>query len=187
MKESKSQVQYLEKEDILALLQIYWSELSQRRTIQQNFATIYIALLSATMGASVAGASLVTTFPKNLFIAIGPLLTFLIAHFARDTVRRQDAHVREVIALIAKAENSLGLFGKVRVKGIAYEAELWPDDESFIIPRWVNARMQSGQSSEDFIKKGPGNTVRNLSRSFLVIQIMSGILLIGIIALPFVR
>jgi len=187
MEEKKSQVQYLEKGDVLTLLQIYWSELSQRRTIQQNFATIYIALLSVIVGASVAGASLVSTFPRNLFIAIGPILSFLIAHFARDTVRRQDAHVREVIALIAKAENSLGLFGKVEVKGITYKAELWPADESFIIPRWVDARTQSGKSSEDFIKKGPGGTVRNLSRAFLIIQIISGILLVGIIVLPFTQ
>jgi hypothetical protein len=185
MEKKKSQVQYFEKEDMLTLLQIYWSELSQRRAIQQNFATIYITLLSAILAASVAGASLLLTFPKNLFIAIGPILSFLIAHSARDTVRRQDAHVREVIALIAKAENCLGLLGEIEVKGIAYRAELWPADESFVIPRWVGSRMQSGKSSEDFIKKGPGGTVRNLSRTFLAMQIVSVILLVGVIALPF--
>lgn len=186
MEKKKSQVQFFEKEEMLTLLQIYWSELSQRRAIQQNFATIYITLLSAIVGASVAGASLVPTFPKNLFIAIGPILSLLIAHFARDTMQRQDAHVREVIALIAKAENCLGLFGTVEVKGVVHKSELWTADESFMIPRWVGSRMQSGASSEDFIKKGPGATVRNLSRAFLVIQVVSVILLVGIIVLPFV-
>ena len=186
MEKKKSQVQYLEKEDMLTLLQIYWSELSQRRTIQQNFATIYITLLSAIVGASVAGASLFPTFPKNLFIAIGPILSLLIAHFARDTVQRQDAHVREVIALIAKAENCLGLFGEIEVKEVAHRADLWPADESFVIPRWVDSRMQSGESSEDFVKKRPGGTIRNLSRAFLVMQIVSVILLVGIIVLPFI-
>lgn len=186
MEKKQSQVQYLEKEDMLTLLQIYWSELSQRRAIQQNFTTIYITLLSAIVGASVAGASLLPAFPKNLFIAIGPILSFLIAHFARDTVKRQDSHVREVIALISKAENHLGLFGKVEVKGIAHRTDLWPADEAFVIPRWVSSRIQSGGSSEDFIKKKPGGTVRNLSRVFLVIQIVSVILLVGIIIMPFI-
>lgn len=186
MNEKQSQVQYIEKGDMLTLLQIYWSELSQRRTIQQNFTTIYITLLSAIVGASVAGASLLPVFPKNLFIAIGPILSLLIAHFARDTMRRQDSHVREVIALIAKAENHLGLFGKIEVKGIVNRTDLWPADESFVIPRWVNHRIQSGGSSEDFIIAKPGGTVRNLSRAFLVIQVVSVILLVGIIILPFI-
>ncbi len=184
--EKEPWIQHLEKSDMLALLQIYWSELSQRRSIQQNYATIYVTLLSTIVGASVAGASLVTTFPQNLFITIGPILSFFIAHYAKDTILRQDSHVREVIALIAKIENYLGLYGKIAVRGDGEKAELWPGDKSFIIPRWVDARTQSGQFSEDFIRKKPGGTARNLYRTFLIIQILSLILLIYIILVPLI-
>lgn len=186
MKRKQTRVQYMEKEDMLTLLQIYWSELSQRRTREQNFTTIYITLLTAILGASVAGANIFTEFPINLFVAIGPILGILIAHYARDTVKRQDSHVREMIAMISKAENHLGLFGTVKVKGITPRDDLWPADSSFVNPRWVNSRVQSGESSEDFIRQTMGGSARNLSRVFVLLEIVSVILLVGIVILPFI-
>jgi hypothetical protein len=179
-------IQYLEKDEMLSLLEIYRSELPQRRETAQNYTAIYVSLLSVIVGATVAGASLVTTFPQNLFMTAGPVLGFCVAHYVKDTVQRQDAHIREVIAMIAKAENCLGLDNKVEVRGVGQKAELWPRDASFVIDRWVEARMESGESSEDFIAKEGTGTFRNLRRVFTLIQVISVLLLAGILVVPFI-
>ena len=179
-------VEYLEKDEMLSLLAIYRSELPQRREVAQNYAAIYVSLLSVILGATVAGASLVTSFPQNLFIITGPVLGFCVAHCVKDTLRRQDAHIREVIAMIAKAENCLGLYNKVEVRGVGRKAELWPRDASFVIDRWVETRMESGESSEDFITREGTGTFRILRRVFTLIQVIAILLLAGILIAPLV-
>lgn len=186
MSSEETRVQYLDKEEMLTLLDIYRSMLPQRRAVAQSYTAIYISLLSILVGASVAGASLVTTFPQNLFIIAGPILTFFIAHFVKDTVRRQDAHIREVIAMAAKAENCLGLYSQVAVRGIENTANLWPKDRSFVIDRWIRAQIQAGDSSEDFISQKGGGTFRNLRNVFTIIQVVSTLLFIAILVVPFI-
>jgi hypothetical protein len=186
MPEDTQDIRYLETEEMLHLLEMYRSELPQRRQTAQNYTALYISLLSVIIGGSVAGASLVTQFPRNLFVAVGPILALFICHYTRDTVRRQDAHIREVIAMIAKAEDALGLHGKVKVRGVDRSPELWPDDDAFVIDRWVKSRMKSGASSENFIAQEGTGTFKNLRRVFTAIEVISVLLFVGILLAPFI-
>ena len=186
MTEERAHIQYLDRDEMLFLLNMYRSELPQRRENAQNYAAVYVSLLSVILGATLAATHLVTTFPQNLLITVGPILAFYISHCVKETVRRQDAHIREVIAMIAKAENCLGLHNKVEVKGVEHRAELWPKDESFVIDRWRNSRTESGESSEDFITKKGTGTFRDLCRVFSLMQITSILLLTGILLIPFI-
>ena len=143
----------IEKQDLLNLLGFYYQILPPRWQSLQTYINIYITLLSAILGVVIAGLDKFKTYPINFILEIGPMLILILSSYAKKIIKRQNEHIKEAIAMVAKIEYELGLYEKVSLIDGYNKTQLWPNDESFILPRWVKLRIESGKNSEDFVKR----------------------------------
>jgi hypothetical protein len=169
----------LNKQDMITLFGYYISLLPSRWERAQNYFNFYVTLNVSIIGATIAGLTVFNHYPKNLVLIIGPILTFVVCIFAKKTIKRQDIHVRELVAMISKFGFELGLYEKLNLHNPKNGKYLWSNDESFILPRWVNERMSAGERSEDFINDFKIGSRKFSYHLFTVFQIFS--LLLGLI------
>ena len=178
------ETQKLTKNDLMDLLGFYFQILPPRWQGLQTYISMYITLLTAILGITIFGFNTFKTYPMNFILELGPILILFISRYAKQTIKRQNEHIKEAIAMIAKIEYELGLYEKISLGKNQSRIDLWPEDHSFILPRWVKFRTESGKSSEEFIQKFPKSSAKYAFNIFTVFQFFSILLIVVICFFP---
>jgi len=172
----------LSRAEAIELLGYYLGILPPRWQNLQSFVGVFVTVDLTVLGATFIGLARFSTWPKNVLILLAPIAAIVVGHFAKETLRRQDRHIRELIVVIAHLEEYIGLH-----KPIPHSKELfWPLDHSFLPQRWISARRKHS-SSDDFITDPlPGGTVKASMRMFSWLQILAVAVGIAVILLPLI-
>ena len=148
------------------------------------FVSLFVTVNLGVLAATVAGIQAFATWPRNLIILAGPISSALIAGIAKRTVRRQDVHVRELVIVIARLEQYVGLDVLSPRRRGTEATSWWPDDEAFLPPPWIRYRSQDSSSQGFLDVKRLGSTSRNSVAMFTIVQVMSAWLAIGVVVSP---
>ncbi|MEL6931170.1 MAG: hypothetical protein AAFO95_21495, partial [Cyanobacteria bacterium J06600_6] len=117
----------LDKEDLIALLSSYMQILPPRWESFQSYVNIYVTLILGLFTVVIAGVKDFNTFPFNLLLLIGCYLIWILSKYAKETIKRQNSHIKELIVVIAKLEYQLGLYNKLEKRNDLAENEPWSD------------------------------------------------------------
>ncbi len=70
----------------------------------------------------------------------------MLSHYAKVIIKKQNAHIKELVVLTAKLEYQLSLYNTSQEKTDLLVNKPWSEDESFLPPKWVNARLKGGKN-----------------------------------------
>jgi hypothetical protein len=172
----------LSRSEAIELLGYYLEILPPRWQNLQSFVGVFVTVDLTVLGATFLALARFSTWPKNVFILLAPIAAIVVAHFGKETLRRQDRHIRELIVLIAHLEEYIGLHHSYR----SGEGLFWPQDKALLPQRWIDARIRHA-CSEDFIADpAPGGTVKASMRMFSWLQFLALSVGIAVIILPIV-
>ena len=174
----------LSRAEAIQLLGHYLQLAQPRWATLQSFVSLFVTVNLGVLAATVAGIQAFATWPRNLIILAGPISSALIAGIAKRTVRRQDVHVRELVIVIARLEQYVGLDVLSPRRRGTEATSWWPDDEAFLPPPWIRYRSQDSSSQGFLDVKRLGSTSRNSVAMFTIVQVMSAWLAIGVVVSP---
>ena len=146
----------------------------------QSFINVYITVDLTVLGAAIIGFNEFSSFPKNLVLLVAPVSAIVIARLAKETITRQERHVRESIVVTAHLEQIIGL---PDTKPLG--SSMWPDDTSIIPKRWMDSRLKHETSDEFINDPAHGGTANAAIQTFSWLQIVALIVAAAAIALPF--
>lgn len=139
----------------------------------QAFVAVFITVDLTVLGASAAAFEKFTKWSQIPLLLVGPITAFVFAVLAKQTIRKQEAHIREIVMICARLEEFLDLHRLPPVPGKPGQpAVFWPGDVSFFPDVWMQSRTKHATSTE-FIQSGLGGTSTAASRMFLWIQLVS--------------
>jgi len=164
----------ISREELFSLLSMFMEGFPGRWERCNTFISIYTTIILSIFGATVVG---ITSFTGHhlLYLLISPALNISIIIYAKKTIKKQGKEIKEYIAMIAKIQFQLGLYENFNEHIPLNGKYLWIDDDSFILPRWVRGRMDSGKTSEEFIRKfGIGGLRHSLHmfNIFIIINVL---------------
>jgi hypothetical protein len=136
----------LTKADLIALLNSYLQLLPPRYQGLQSHISIHVTLVSGIFAVAVAGVKDFKVFPVNIFLLTGPTLIMMLSHYAKVIIKKQNAHIKELVVLTAKLEYQLSLYNTSQEKTDLLVNKPWSEDENFLPPKWVNARLKGGKN-----------------------------------------
>ena len=146
----------------------------------QSFVNVYITVDLTVLGATLIGFSGFSSWPKNLVLLVAPVSAIVIARLAKETLTKQERHIRENIAMVAHLEQVIGLHG---IKPPV--SSMWPDDTSIVPKRWTDSRLKHKTSDEFINDPVHGGTVNAAMQTFSWLQIVALIVAAAVITLPF--
>lgn len=175
---------HITREELFSLLNMFMSGLPTRWTKYQNFVTIYTTIILSIIGSTLFG---INNFQSKSIpiLLIGPILIIFISYFAKNTIIKQSEDIKEYIAMIAKIMFELGLHEKINLHNPSDGKKLWEGDSSFILPRWAEGRINSGNTSEEYISKFGISSVVQTLHIFNLFIFIGVIILISILYLTF--
>jgi len=174
----------ISREELFSLLNMFMNGLPPRWSKYQNFVTIYITIILSIIGSTLVGINNIKR-EIILILLISPFLIIFISVFAKQTIKKQSKDIKEYIAMIGKISFELGLYEDIKIHKPSDGKRLWPEDKSFILPRWVEGRMNSGKSSDDFISKFGISSLKHSFYIFNIFIVVGIYLLIYILYLAF--
>jgi hypothetical protein len=110
----------------------------------------------------------------------------MLSHYAKVIIRKQNAHIKELVVLTAKLEYQLGLYDNSQERADLIADKPWAEDDSFLPPKWVNSRLKSGKKSSEFIEEFQPNSSSTYYSVFSIFQGIALILALLIVIFPFV-
>ncbi|MDT8429563.1 MAG: hypothetical protein RQ757_12455 [Pseudomonadales bacterium] len=159
-----------EQSDRIALLKLHVEEEHHFLVEHQKRVSFYTSIVTAILGATVAGTINVEDTTHFLLLQIGPLLVFGVSRIAKDGTYRLYQRFLESITIRAKIEQELGL---TTPEASDIPNRYW-EGESIVPPRHVLSRRASSSSSA-FIKQhgnlGYHASTRRLLTTFQLIAI----------------
>jgi hypothetical protein len=171
----------LSRSEAIQLLGYFLSMAPPRWQNLQSFVNVYITVDLTVLGATLVGLDKFSTWPKNLVLLVAPASAIVIAYLAKETLRRQERHIRELIVTTAHLEQLIGLHDAMPAA-----SSLWPGDTHILPQRWLDSRLKH-ETSDAFINDpAPGGTVKASMRMFSWLQIVAVIVGASIVALPFI-
>jgi hypothetical protein len=176
----------LTKADLIALLNAYLQLLPPRYQSLQSHISIYVTLVSGIFAVTVAGVKDFKAFPVNIFLLTGPILIVMLSHYAKVIIRKQNAHIKELVVLTAKLEYQLGLYDNSQERVDLIADKPWSEDNSLLPPKWVNSRLKSGKKSIEFIEEFQPSSSTTYYSVFSIFQCIALILAVLIIIFPFI-
>ena len=163
----------LDKSDLLELYKITSEDLQHRFRQHQARVAFYSSICTATIAATVAGSLKAEGEFSLLMLLCGPVVIFILAHFARLATRNLYRACFETLALKAKLQVQLGMTKCV----LGVDAEYWASEHL------LTSRMIEGASgfsvSDDFVdhfsREGFQKSVDYL---FLLFQLAAALILL---------
>ena len=162
-------VNEISKENLINLLGHYLSVLPPRWQSMQTYIALYITLVTSILGLLITGASSFKYSLEIFYLIPGYILLFMICRYAKITIKKQNKHLKELIVIIAKLENEIGLY---TYKEKENDISLWKNDKYFLTPKWIEARLKSGDSSNEFIDSFQESTVTYIYKLFNTVQFL---------------
>jgi len=170
----------LSRAEAIQLLGQFLSMVPPRWQNLQSFVNVYITVDLTVLGATLIGLNKFSSWPRNVILLVAPISAIVIAQLAKETLRRQERHIRELIVATAHLEQLIGLHD---VKPAA--SSLWPGDTHILPQRWIDSRLKH-ETSDAFINDPtPGGTVKASMRMFSWLQIVAVIVGAAVVAFPF--
>lgn len=154
------------------------SWLNLHRQYSQQYATLIIAIMGASLGALYQfGNSSLTA----IGVSIGPILSILLCYNAMAACDRYYRHFLEGVTITAKLEPDIGL-RKSRI--IEYEqvgkSLPFPQDDQILPMRWLNSRTQSDSAA--FIEENMSSGINfQIRRTMRILVFLNSILLLVIL------
>jgi hypothetical protein len=178
--EQVSEPAELSRAEAIQLLGQFLSMAPPRWQNLQSFVNVYITVDLTVLGATLIGLSKFSSWPKNVILLLAPISAIVIAQLAKETVRRQEQHIRELIVATAHLEQLIGLYD---AKPAA--SSLWPGDSHILPQHWIDSRLKHETSDEFINDPVPGGTVKASMRMFSWLQIVAVIVGVAVVAFPF--
>jgi len=177
----------LTKSELISLLEIYSNLLPPRWSALHSYTNLYITLNTTIFGGTILGMNYFNTYPLITALFIGPLISFFISHLAKNTIKKHNELIKELVVVIAKLEFEIGLYEKCLTTNMNESLRPWKDDNNFLVSKWINGRINSGDKSETFVKNFKGSSAKLIHRIFFIFQILAFFLLILLILYPLIK
>lgn len=170
----------LTRAEAVTLLGYFLSMAPGRWQNLQSFVNVYITVDLTVLGATFVGLAKFSAWPKNAILLVAPISAIVIAHLAKETVGRQERHIRELIVATVHLEQIIGLHD---IKPA--ESSLWPGDTHILPRKWIDSRLKHGTSHEFINDPAHGGTAKASIQMFSWLQFVAVIIAAAVVALPF--
>lgn len=154
----------------LELLTAYMQMLPPRWALLQNYVAMYFSITLAMLGFASVQALEYVKIGMPIFVSLSLLPAAALSFFAVASIKRQNIHIRELIVVVAKLEQTLGLYDYVNTKG---QSRPWKDDVALIPQCWIDDRQRFGERSDGFISAPLKGTSKIACTLFYLIFIIS--------------
>lgn len=170
----------LSRAEAIQLLGHFLSIAPPRWQNLQSFINVYITVDLTVLGATFIGLGKFSDWPKNMILLVAPASAIVIAHLAKETIKRQERHIRELIVVTAHLEEVIGLHN-----AMSTASSIWPGDTHILPQPWLDSRLKHETSAEFINNPTPGGTAKAALRMFTWLQIVAVVVGVAVVTLPF--
>lgn len=172
----------LSREDALRLLGYYLPLAPPRWQTQQAFISVFVTVDIAILAASIGVLDKFLDWPRNLILLMGPIAAFGVALLAKRALRSQERRIRELIVVIARLEELVGLDRPMYAE--KPESAIWPDDNAVLPDRWMMLRRAHSHSKEFIENSELGGTGKAALQMFTLLQVIAVLLAALLFVIP---